>query len=191
MAKIFVGRCHLVSMALVGAFLVFAAASARAAGPVILRAGSSEPEGRSAPAMSIGKFCELATKLSNGELNVQPFYQSLGIEQQLAAAIKAGSVDIGYTSSPNLAPFTDAFLLFDFPFLFKNDRAYIDVLENHPVGKKALAQFEKDLGVKVLVITSQTYDAEISGTNLETKTPMAPGLPKEASQIVSYPWIAL
>jgi len=169
MAKIFVGRCHLVNVALVGALLVFAAASARAAGPVILRAGSSEPEGRSAPAMSIGKFCELATKLSNGELNVQPFYQSLGIEQQLAAAIKAGSVDIGYTSSPNLAPFTDAFLLFDFPFLFKNDKAYIDVLENHPVGKKALAQFEKDLGVKVLVITSQTYDAEISGTNLETR----------------------
>jgi TRAP-type C4-dicarboxylate transport system substrate-binding protein len=169
MTRNFVDRYALVSIVLVCALFVFAVAPARAAGPLILRAGSSEPEGRSAPAMSIGKFCELATKLSNGELNVQPFYQSLGIEQQLASAIKAGSVDLGYTSSPNLAPFTDAFLLFDFPFLFKNDRAYIDVLENHPAGKKALAQFEKDLGVKVLVITSQTYDAEISGTNLETR----------------------
>jgi TRAP-type transport system periplasmic protein len=170
MEKIFVNRFHLVSIALACALLVCAAAPTKAAGPVILRAGSSEPEGRSAPAMSIGKFCEVATKLSNGDLNVQPFYQSLGIEQQLAAAIKAGSVDIGYTSTPNLAPFTDAFLLFDFPFLFKNDRAYIDILENHPAGKKALAQFEKDLGVKVLVITSLTYDAEISGTNLETRS---------------------
>ena len=170
MAEIFVDRVHLVSIALVCALVIFAAAPVRAAGPLVLRAGASDPEGTTAPALSIGKLCELATKLSNGELNVQPFYQSLGIEQQLATAIKAGSVDIGFTATSNLAPFTDAYLQFDLPFLFKNDRAYIDILENHPAGKKALAQFEKDLGVKVLVITSQTYDAEISGTNLETRT---------------------
>jgi TRAP-type C4-dicarboxylate transport system substrate-binding protein len=99
-------------------------------------------------------------------LNVQPFYQSLGVEQQLAAAIKSGSVDIGFTATPNLAPFTEAYLQFDLPFLFKNDKVYIDILENHPAGKKALAQFEKDLGVKVLLITSHTYDAPVSGTDL-------------------------
>ncbi len=146
-----------------------AAASATAAGPVILRAGASDPEASTAPALAIGKLCELATKLSNGELNAQPFYQSLGIEQQLAQAVKAGSVDIGFTAVSNLARFTDAFLQFDLPFLFKNDRAYIDVLKNTPAGKKAIAQFEKDLGVKVLLITSHTYDAEVTGTNLETR----------------------
>lgn len=146
-----------------------AAAPATAAGPIILRAGASDPEGTTAPALSIGKLCELATKLSNGELNVQPFYQSLGVEQQLAAAIKSGSVDIGYTATSNLARLTDAFLQFDLPFLFRNDRDFIDVLENHPAGKKAVAQFEKDLGVKMLLITSHTYDAEISGTNLQTR----------------------
>ena len=170
MSKIFVNRGHLVSLVLVCALVVLAAVPVRAAGPVVLRAGASDPEGTTAPALSIGKLCELATKLSNGELNVQPFYQSLGIEQQLATAVKAGSVDIGFTATSNLAPFTDAFLQFDLPFLFKNDRAYIDILENHPAGKKALAQFEKDLGVKVLVITSHTYDAEVSGTNLETRS---------------------
>ncbi len=169
MAKIFINRCHLVSIALVCALVIFAAVPAKGAGPVILRAGASDPEGTTAPALSIGKLCELATKLSQGELNVQPFYQSLGVEQQLAAAIKGGSVDIGFTATPNLAPFTDAYLQFDLPFLFKNDRAYIDVLENHPAGKKALAQFEKDLGVKVLLITSHTYDAAVSGTDLMTR----------------------
>ena len=108
MAKIFVNRRHLVSIALVCALVIFAAVPARAAGPVVLRAGASDPEGTTAPALSIGKLCELATKLSNGELNVQPFYQSLGIEQQLATAVKAGSVDIGFTATSNLAPFTDA-----------------------------------------------------------------------------------
>jgi len=169
MAKTFADRRSLASIALLGALVLFAAAPAMAAGPVILRAGASDPEGTTAPALSIGKLCELATKMSNGELNVQPFYQSLGVEQQLAAAIKSGSVDIGYTATSNLARLTDAFLQFDLPFLFRNDRDFIDVLENHPAGKKAVAQFEKDLGVRMLVITSHTYDAEISGTNLQTR----------------------
>jgi len=173
MAKILVGKRILISIALVGMLVVFAAVPAKAAGPVVLRAGASDPEGTTAPALSIGKLCELATQLSKGELNVQPFYQSLGVEQQLAAGIKAGTIDIGFTATPNLAPFTDAYLQFDLPFLFKNDRAYIDVLENHPVGKKALAQFEKDLGVKVLVITSHTYDAPVSGTDLMTRNKQA------------------
>ena len=120
MAKTFVNRGPLVSIALVCALVLFSAASATAAGPVILRAGASDPEGTTAPALSIGKLCELATKLSNGELNVQPFYQSLGVEQQLAAAVKGGSVDIGFTAVSNLARFTDAFLQFDLPFLFRN-----------------------------------------------------------------------
>lgn len=173
MAKILVDKRILISIALVGMLVFFAAVPAKAAGPVVLRAGASDPEGTTAPALSIGKLCELATQLSKGELNVQPFYQSLGVEQQLAAGIKAGTIDIGFTATPNLAPFTDAYLQFDLPFLFKNDRAYIDVLENHPAGKKALAQFEKDLGIKVLVITSHTYDAPVSGTDLMTRNKQA------------------
>jgi TRAP-type C4-dicarboxylate transport system substrate-binding protein len=170
MGKFFVKKWQAVSLVLLLGLAIFAVSPGNAAGPLILRAGASDPEGTTAPALSIGKLCELATKLSNGELNAQPFYQSLGIEQQLATAVKAGSVDIGFTATPNLAPFTDAYLQFDLPFLFKNDRTYIDVLENHPAGKKALTQFEKDLGVKVLLITSHTYDAEVSGTNLETRS---------------------
>ncbi len=169
MVKIFINGRHLVSIALLCAFVVFAVTPAKAAGPLVLRAGASDPEGTTAPALSIGKLCELITKLSNGELNAQPFYQSLGVEQQLAAAVKSGSVDIGFTASANLAPFTDAFLTFDLPFLYKNDKEAIDVLENHPAGKKAIAQMEKDMGVKVLLITSHTYDAAVSGKDLITR----------------------
>ena len=170
MAPTFTDRRPVAALALACALAVFAAPPPPVAdAATILRAGASDPEGTTAPALAIGKLCELATKLSNGELDVKPFYQSLGVEQQLAAAVKAGSVDIGYIAVSNAARLTDAFLQFDLPFLFKNDRAYIDVLENHPAGKKALAQFEKDLGVKVLLITSHTYDAEVSGTDLQTR----------------------
>jgi TRAP-type C4-dicarboxylate transport system substrate-binding protein len=169
MAKIFVDRRLLVSIVLVCALVVFAAAPATAAAPILLRAGATDAEGTTAPALAFAKFCELATNLSNGELNVQPFWQSLGVDQQLAAAVKAGSVDIGYGSTPNLARLTDAFLQFDLPFLFRNDKAFIDVLENHPAGKKAIAQFEKDLGFKTLLILSHAYDSNFSGTDLQTR----------------------
>jgi len=87
----------------------------------------------------------------------------------LAAAVKSGSVDIGYIAVSNAARLTDAFLQFDLPYLFRNDKDYIQVLENHPAGKKTIDMFEKDLGVKMLVLTSHTYDAEVSGTDLQTR----------------------
>jgi TRAP-type C4-dicarboxylate transport system substrate-binding protein len=170
MARTFVGHPPLAFGVLVCALLVWAFVQVGPVGAAItLRAGASEPQGTTAPAMAIGTFCGLATKLSNGELNVQPFYQSLGVEQQLATAVKSGSVDIGYISTSNVARFTDAFLQFDLPFLFKNDRAYIEMLKSHAAGKKALVQFERDLGVKTLLITSHSYDAEVSGTDLQTR----------------------
>ena len=142
------------------------ASTALNAAPLVLRAGASDPEGSTAPSMAIGKLTELITQLSKGELEAKPFYQSLGIEQQLATAVKSGSVDIGFTATSNLAPFTEAFLQFDLPFLFKNAKAAIDALETHPAGKKAIAQMEKDMGVKVLLLTSHTYDAPVSGTDI-------------------------
>ena len=171
MGKIHGGGRSLILFMLVCALVVFAAAPAVQAGaPIILRGGATDAEGTTAPAQAFAKFCELANKLSHGELQLQPYWQSLGVDQQLAAAVKSGSVDFGYGAQSNLARFTDAFLQFDLPFLFKNDKTFIDVLENHPAGKKGVAQFEKDLGVKALLWTSHAYDADFSGTDLQTRT---------------------
>ena len=172
MAKIFGNRKHLVSGAVLCALAALAVIPAQAA-PIVLRAGASDPEGTTAPALAIGKLTELITKLSNGELNAQPYYQSLGVEQQLATAVKSGSVDIGFTANSNLAPFTDGLLQFDLPFLFNNDKEAIDALEKSPAGKKAVAQMEKDMGVKVLLMTSHTYDAKVSGTDLVMRNKQA------------------
>lgn len=141
------GSRLLMLIALICALVIVVPASATAAGPMMsLRAGASDPEGSSAPAKALGTFCELATKLSNGQLNVQPFYQSLGVEQQLAQAVKAGSVDIGYISTASVARFTDAFLQFDLPFLFKNDRAYVDLLRIIRPGRRQLPSSKRTSG---------------------------------------------
>ncbi len=160
-------------LALVCMVVVFASAPATEAGaPIVLRGGATDAMGTTAPAQAFAEFCQRANKLSNGELQLQPFWQSLGVDQQLAAAVKAGSVDFGYGAQSNLARFTDAFLQFDLPFLFKNAKAFIDTLEKHPLGKKAVAQFEKDLGVKALVWTSHAYDTDFTGTDIQMRNKM-------------------
>ena len=157
-------------LASVCALVVFAFAPATEAGaPIVLRGGATDAMGTTAPAQAFAEFCQRANKLSNGELQLQPFWQSLGVDQQLAAAVKSGSVDFGYGAQSNLARFTDAFLQFDLPYLFKNAKAFIDTLEQHPAGKKAVAQFEKDLGVKALLWTSHAYDTDFTGTDIQMR----------------------
>ena len=170
MSKNFTDSWPSVFLALVCALLIFPAGLAtQANAAILLRAGSSEPEGTTGQAFAIGKLCELATKLSNGELNAQPFYQSLGVAKQLTQAVMSGSVDIGDAASANLAPFTDAFLPLELPFLFKTDRDFIEFVKAHQAGKRAIAQFEKDVRVKTLLFTSHSYDAEVNGTDIQTR----------------------
>jgi len=147
-----------------------AAAPAKAAGPsTVIRVGCSDPEGSSSPALTIGKFAELATKKSNGELDVKAFYTSLGVEQSLLEAVKVGSVDAGQITTANAARFTDAFTMFDLPFLVKNDAALSSLFKTTDIGKKLAAQFEKDAGVKVLLWMSHGFDATPNSADVQTR----------------------
>jgi TRAP-type transport system periplasmic protein len=170
MVRKFVGGLRSAIIVLACALAVIATAPATEAGaPIVLRGGATDAMGTTAPAQAFAEFCQRANKLSNGELQLQPFWQSLGVDQQLAAAVKSGSVDFGYGSQSNLARFTDAFLEFDLPFLFKNAKGFIDALEKHPLGKKAVARFEKDLGFKALMWTSHAYDTDFTGTDIQMR----------------------
>lgn len=134
-----------------------------------IRAGSSSPK-EHVLSVSTDDFAERVKKKTNGEVNVRVFYGSLGAEQQLAQAVANGSVDMGMVSNGNAARFTDAFLLFDLPFLFKEFDNVYKVLEG-PRGAKALAQFEKDLGIKMLYIQSYGWGRDIYIAKKPVKVP--------------------
>lgn len=143
---------------------------AKPAGQVVeLRAGASNPKG-DVLTDAIDKFAELVNQKSKGEINVRVFYQSLGVEQQLTQAVMAGSVDIGTISNGNAGRFTSAFFNYDLPFLFKSYENMLKSLDG-PIAKKAIEQFEKDLGVKMLFIQSYGAGRDIQTRNKQLKTP--------------------
>ncbi|MBI2320806.1 MAG: TRAP transporter substrate-binding protein [Chloroflexi bacterium] len=124
-----------------------------AAQVIELRAGASNPK---ADVMSdaIDKFADLVNQKSKGEITVRVFYQSLGVEHQLAQAVMTGSVDFGQISNGNAARFTNAWLVYDLPFLFKSHEITLKSLEK-PAGRKAIEGFEKDMGLKWLFPIAQ------------------------------------
>ena len=142
---------------------------ASAGQPLLLRAGCGDPAGQSSLSTTVGKFAELATQKSKGELDVQAFYQSLGAGPALTQAVISGSVDIGTDAAGSLSRFTDAFLTLDLPFLFKSDAAVLDFFDKDPHGKQIIEQFEKEAGVKVLMLITHTSTSEINGANISTR----------------------
>lgn len=147
-----------------------AAQATKGAGPVVeLRAGSSNPKG-DVLTDAIDKFAELVEQKSNGEIKVRVFYQSLGVEQQLTQAVMNGSVDIGTISNGNAGRFTSAFFTYDLPFLFPSYEAMLKSLDG-PIAKKAIEQFERDLGVKMLFIQSYGAGRDIQTRNRPLRVP--------------------
>lgn len=115
-----------------------------AAQPVVeLRAGTSNSPDFS-NSRGVAKFAELVKEKTQGQVVVHVFYQSLGVQQQLAQSVMSGSVDMGDISNGNSGRFTTAFFNFDLPFLFKSYDNMLRALDT-PVGKKAIEQFERTL----------------------------------------------
>jgi tripartite ATP-independent transporter DctP family solute receptor len=137
--------------------------------PVELRAGTSTPKG-DLLADGVERYAEAVNRLSNGEINVRVFYQSLGVEQQLAQAVMSGSVDIGTMSSGNTGRFSSAFFVYDLPFMFKRYENILSVVDT-PVGKRLEAQAEKDLGVKYLYHISYGVGRDVQTTRKPLRTP--------------------
>ncbi|MBI2321348.1 MAG: TRAP transporter substrate-binding protein, partial [Chloroflexi bacterium] len=140
-----------------------------AARTIELRSGCTNPKGTTA-CDGMDKFIELVKDKSKGELLIRNFYQALGIEQQLTQQVMSGTVDMGTVTTGNAARFTDAYLNWDLPFLFKS---YDNMLKatDSPLGRKAIEQFEKDLGVKMLFPLSLGSGRDIQTRNKQLKTP--------------------
>jgi TRAP-type transport system periplasmic protein len=142
--------------------MVFQLASAEAQAVIELRAGTTNPKGN-VVSNGVDKFAELVAAKTNGEVRVRVFYQSLGVEKNLAEAVMAGSVDIGQFGQANAASHTTAFFVYNLPFVFTTYDGMLRSLAG-PTGRKAIEQFENDLGVKVLFT-----GAFGSGRDIETR----------------------
>ncbi len=103
---------------------------------------ANAPEGHPAvPGMK--KFAELVAAKSGGKMKVQLFLAGvLGSDQANVSAIQGGTLDMAVMNTGILASVAKELAIFDFPFLFANEKES-DALVDGPVGKKLHAKLEE------------------------------------------------
>ena len=82
-------------------------------------------------------FEELIETRSDGEFAVDVYHSSqFGNFDSVVQGLQMGMLQMGSASTPNLAPFSDDFLIFDMPFLFPSYEA-AELITDGPIGRTA------------------------------------------------------
>lgn len=99
--------------------------------------------------LALEKFAETVKEKSEGRVNIEIFPSAqLGNERDLVEGMSMGTIDMALSNSGNLAAFTDAYQVFDLPFLFRDNEHAHKVLDGE-IGQKALASLDA-IGIKGL-----------------------------------------
>lgn len=88
------------------------------------------------------KFAELVSQKSGGKMKVNLFFNSaLGTDQAVVSSLKGGTVEMAVMNTGILASEAKELAIFDFPFLFANEKES-DAIVDGPIGKKMHALLE-------------------------------------------------
>ena len=119
----------------IAAAVAFAAIGLASAQERVIKFGVAGPDTHPAAA-GMKKFAEAVAAKSGGKMKVNLFFNSaLGGDQQVVSAIKGGTVEMSVMNSGILASEAKELAIFDFPFLFANEKES-DAIVDGPVGKK-------------------------------------------------------
>ena len=134
-------RLVLKSIAAAVAVAAFSLATAQDIKEHTFKFGINGPEGH--PAVpGARKFAELVAARSGGKMKVNLYLNSvLGSDQATVSAMKGGTVEMAVMNSGILASEAKELAIFDFPFLFANEKE-VDAIVDGPVGKKMHALLE-------------------------------------------------
>ncbi|MCY9670373.1 TRAP transporter substrate-binding protein [Paenibacillus alginolyticus] len=89
-------------------------------------------------ALGLKKFVELVDKSSGGKIKVQPFFAAtLGDDLKMTQALQGGTQEITIPSTSPLVGMIKEYGIFDFPFVFNNEKEADAVLDG-PLGQKLL-----------------------------------------------------
>jgi len=128
-----------------------------------------------APSQAIAKaWTYLADRIkqkTGGKVVVQVYFSSslFGERTAIEAALN-GAVDIGTSGVSQFAPWTDAFLPFDLPFLFTSISAARKVVDG-PIGDQMRARAEQQAGLKIISIVDNGGGRPIFTTKKKVRTP--------------------
>jgi tripartite ATP-independent transporter DctP family solute receptor len=110
-----------------------------------IKFGLNGPEGHPAAA-GMRKFAELVQAKSGGKMKVNLFFgATLGSDQAITTSIQGGTVEMSVMNSGILASLAKELAIFDFPFLFANEKES-DAIVDGAVGKR-MHKLLEDKGV--------------------------------------------
>ena len=110
-----------------------------------LKFGLNGPEGHPAVA-GMKAFAESVAAKSGGKIKVQLFLNgALGSDQAVVSSIKGGTIEMAVMNSGILASEVKALEVFDFPFIFSNEKE-ADAIADGPIGQKMHAMLQ-DKGI--------------------------------------------
>jgi len=124
------------------AALALAACGATFAQERVLKFALASPEGHPAVA-GMRKFAEIVAAKSGGKFKVNIFLNgTLGSDQAVVTAVQGGTIEMAVLNTGILASVAKELAIFDFPFLFANEKES-DALVDGPEGKKLHAKLEE------------------------------------------------
>jgi TRAP-type transport system periplasmic protein len=87
-------------------------------------------------AAGMKKFAESVAAKTNGRIKISLFYNgALGSDQAVVSSLKGGTIELAVMNSGILASEVKEMAIFDFPFLFANEKES-DAIVDGPIGKK-------------------------------------------------------
>lgn len=89
------------------------------------------------------RFAKLLSERTNGRYELKIFHSAqLGDDLQLIEKLREGTLEMTFPSSPALAGFDKRFMIFDFPFMFKDEQIAERVIHGH-FGRKMLDMLDQ------------------------------------------------
>jgi tripartite ATP-independent transporter DctP family solute receptor len=133
------------SLLAVAALAIAGSATAQDIKERTIKFGVAGPDTHPAAA-GMKKFAEAVGQKSGGKMKVQLFFNgALGGDQAVTTAIQGGTVEMSVMNSGILASLAKELAVFDFPFLFANEKES-DAIVDGPVGQK-MHRLLEDKGV--------------------------------------------
>jgi TRAP-type transport system periplasmic protein len=135
-------RLFLKSIAVGVAIAAFGAASAQDIKERTIKFAANAPEGHPAVA-GMKKFADIVGAKSGGKIKVNLFLNGvLGSDQANVSSIKGGTLEMAVMNTGILASEAKELAIFDFPFLFANEKES-DAICDGPIGKKLHGKLEE------------------------------------------------
>ncbi|MGO4890488.1 TRAP transporter substrate-binding protein [Anaerobacillus sp. MEB173] len=117
------------------------------------------------------KFKEEVEARSNGSISIQIHDSSkLAGDTKGVEMLLSGALDIASSGTNNMSPFTDLFLVFDLPYIFKNVEATHKVLSSE-IGQEFKNNLEDELDLKLLFFADPGSQRDVMNSKKEVILP--------------------